>query len=160
MLSFPPSSWPKIKAKVFFFYLGEEGRCHLTDVPMRILSLFFQKASFECSLGMTLSSLSFRQGRLVLFCCSGRSHLGLHRASRMDHNLGHLVIQKGTWDCSEDYPSVSAPMGPPPDVPEEVFIPFPVATHLPSSPDQTDNGWQPEEEQVLSLGAECFTAAI
>ena len=78
----------------------------------------------------------------------------------MDHNLGHLVTPQGTGDCSEEYPSVSAPTGPPPDVPEEVSIPFPVATPLPSSPDQTDSGWQPEEERVLSLGAERFTAAI
>ena len=68
--------------------LGKEGRCHLTDVPRRILSLFLQKTSFKCNLGMTFSSLSFHQGKMV-FCCSGRSHLGPHGASRIDRNLGH-----------------------------------------------------------------------
>lgn len=56
----------KIKAKVVFLSFGEEGRCHSTTVPRRILSLFLQKAAFKCNLGMALSSFSFHQGKLVL----------------------------------------------------------------------------------------------
>ena len=63
-----------------------------------------------------------------------------------------LVIQQGTGDCREEYPSASAPTEPPPDVTEEVFIPFPAATHLAVSPDHIDNGWQPEEEWFSPWG--------
>lgn len=137
----PSTFLAKDESKGFFsLYLGKEGRCHLTDVPRRILSLFLQKTSFKCNLGMTFSSLSFHQGKLV-FCCSGRSHLGPHGASRTDHNLGHYFSNpEGDRRLQRGAPSASAPTGPPSDVTEGAFIPFPAPTHLASPPDQIDNG--------------------
>lgn len=45
-LSFLPSSWVKIKAKVFLYIFWGVGERGLTGVPRKNFSLFLQKASF------------------------------------------------------------------------------------------------------------------
>lgn len=141
--------------------MGKEGRCHLTDVPRRILSLFLQKTSFKCNPGMTSSSLSFHQGKLVLFCCSGRSHLGPHGASRTDHNLGHYFSNPaGDRRLQGGVPISLSSDGAPTRCDRRGLYPFP-SCHPLGILSRLHRQWMTTGGgAVQSLGAERFTTAI